>query len=186
MAQKTTAGGELGGRPIVHDRAAPNNVSESTRVRVPCIEGRALIWRLLLFFAAACRAELTVWSGSTPPLTVASSQFVRFASLGADSTLVAPGVVLSKDVCRPKAAVVAAAGVAVVRTINSTCANPKAVWMDEMSSVTWPSSAQLTTLSAASRMCEEQVALEWSAEGTATIEVTLEAYAAVAVTVPLL
>jgi hypothetical protein len=106
MAQKTTAGGELGGRPIVHDRAAPNNVSESTRVRVPCIEGRALIWRLLLFFAAACRAELTVWSGSTPPLTVASSQFVRFASLGADSTLVAPGVVLSKDVCRPKAAVV--------------------------------------------------------------------------------
>ena len=87
---------------------------------------------------------------------------------------------------RPKAAVVAAAGVAVVRTINSTCANPKAVWMGEMSSVTWPSSAQLTTLSAASRMCEEQVALEWSAEGTATIEVTLEAYAAVAVTVPLL
>ena len=74
---------------------------------------------------------------------------------------------------------------ALVRTINSTCANPKAVWAGVMDSVTWPSAAQLATLRAASQLCEQRVALQWSAAGTATIEVALEAYAAVAVTVPL-
>ena len=98
--------------------------------------------------------------------------------------------VVSLTLVRPEVAAAGgrgagAAGMALVRTINSTCANPKAVWAGVMDSVTWPSAAQLATLRAASQLCEQRVALQWSAAGTATIEVALEAYAAVAVTVPL-
>ena len=85
---------------------------------------------------------------------------------------------------RPPAAAGAGA-VAVVRTINSTCAAPKAVWEGRMASVAWPSAAQLEALRAASRVCEERVELQWSAAGAATVEVVLEAYAAVQVAVQL-
>ena len=54
-----------------------------------------------------------------------------------------------------------------------------------MASVAWPSAAQLEALRAASRVCEERVELQWSAAGAATVEVVLEAYAAVQVAVQL-
>ena len=63
--------------------------------------------------------------------------------------------------------------------INSTCANPKALWQGSMKSVAWPSAAQLTELKTASEMCEEEVAVVADeATGALTVEVTLEAYAA--------
>ena len=68
-------------------------------------------------------------------------------------------------------------GTAIVRMINSTCANPKAVWTGAMKSVTWPSEAQIATLKTASQMCEESIPVAWAADGTATLELTLEAYA---------
>ena len=73
------------------------------------------------------------------------------------------------------------AAAATVRTINSTCANPKAVWIDEMQSVPWPSAAQLDKLRVASRVCEDEVRLRWAnaspARAAATLEVRLEAFA---------
>ena len=72
-----------------------------------------------------------------------------------------------------------------VRMINSTCANPKAHWKNEMNSTTWPSALELATLQVVSKYCEEEVAVQWSANGEATIQVTLEAYAAAQVIVPL-
>lgn len=72
-------------------------------------------------------------------------------------------------------------GKAVLRVLNSTCSIAKAVWMKEMASVTWPSSAQLETLMEASKYCEEVRPIVWSSTGTATLELELEAYAAVSV-----
>ena len=72
-----------------------------------------------------------------------------------------------------------------VRMINSTCANPKVHWKNEMNSTTWPSASELATLQVVSKYCEEEVAVQWSANGEATIQVTLEAYAAAQVIVPL-
>lgn len=65
----------------------------------------------------------------------------------------------------------------ILRTINSTCANPKALWQLGMHSVTWPSKAQLSALQAASTVCEERIPLRWS-NGSATLSLTLPAYAA--------
>ena len=81
-----------------------------------------------------------------------------------------------------------AGAIATVRMINSTCANPKAMWLTSMNSVTWPNEAQLETLRDASRVCEEQLTLV-AAVGApnsddAIVEVTLEAYAAAEVIVP--
>lgn len=64
---------------------------------------------------------------------------------------------------------------AVVRTINSTCANPKEVWISHMGSVQWPSSSQLDVLRSASRVCEENIPLVW-VSGDAQLELQLEAY----------
>jgi hypothetical protein len=73
----------------------------------------------------------------------------------------------------------AAARKATLTVINSTCANPKALWMGEMNSVTWPSDAQLAQLRTASAMCEEELEVTTDAlTGAQTVEVTLEAYAA--------
>ena len=77
---------------------------------------------------------------------------------------------------------------AMLRMINSTCANPKALWLGEMQSVTWPSAAQLAQLREASEMCEEALTLQTHAAeggGEQTVEVTLEAYAAAEVVIPL-
>ena len=77
---------------------------------------------------------------------------------------------------------------AMLRMINSTCANPKALWLGEMQSVTWPSAAQLAQLREASEMCEEALTLRAEAAeggGGQTVEVTLEAYAAAEVVIPM-
>eukprot|EP00937_MAST-01D_sp_MAST-1D-sp2_P005685 g5685.t1 len=78
---------------------------------------------------------------------------------------------------------------ALLRVINSTCANPKRLWADSMGSVTWPSDVQLATLRTASQPCEERVALVWRDAGSgtlhATLNVSLEAYAAVTILVSL-
>lgn len=71
---------------------------------------------------------------------------------------------------------------AVVRTINSTCANPKAVWVENMNSVQWPTAAQIEVLHTASRPCTETVPLSWD-RGVAMLEVSLEAYAVAEVAV---
>ena len=77
-----------------------------------------------------------------------------------------------------------AGGTAKLTMINSTCANPKALWEGSMKSVTWPSAAQLTELKTASEMCEEEVAVVADeATGALTVEVTLEAYASARLTV---
>ena len=66
--------------------------------------------------------------------------------------------------------------------INSTCANPKALWLGQMKSVTWPDDTQLEQLRAASAMCEEQVPIV-SKGAHATVTITLEAYAAAMLTI---
>ena len=66
--------------------------------------------------------------------------------------------------------------------INSTCANPKALWLEQMNSVTWPDDTQLAQLRTASAMCEEQLPIV-SKEGHATVTITLEAYAAAMLTI---
>ena len=50
-----------------------------------------------------------------------------------------------------------------MRTINSTCANPKGTWIGKMQSVQWPTAAQLEILRASSLVCEEKVPLQWLA-----------------------
>jgi hypothetical protein len=50
-----------------------------------------------------------------------------------------------------------------VRMINSTCANPKALWVGELNSVTWPDASQLEKLRVASEMCEESIPVAWTA-----------------------
>ena len=72
-----------------------------------------------------------------------------------------------------------------LRMINSTCANPKAMWEGEMNSTTWPSAEQLAKLRTASEYCEETVSVTWSSAGVATVEVVLEAYAAAELLLPL-
>ena len=72
-----------------------------------------------------------------------------------------------------------AVGGAMLRMINSTCANPKKLWQTVMSSVPWPSEAQLARLRAASQLCEERLAVRtYASTGEQIVEVTLEAYAA--------
>ena len=63
---------------------------------------------------------------------------------------------------------------AVIKTINSTCANPKREWVSEMGSVTWPSKQQIDRLRAQSRVCEETVDVSGD-----VVVVRLEAYAMV-------
>ena len=110
-----TTGGELGGCP--NRRAASprqssrgkDNADISTLTSIHKIMGRTIsrLYLLLLLHFAACHAEVTIWSRSSPPVTVASSQFLRFALPGgADDILNASAVVLSEDVCRPKESVV--------------------------------------------------------------------------------
>ena len=71
---------------------------------------------------------------------------------------------------------------ATLAVINSTCANPKALWMKEMDSVTWPDDTQLAKLRAASAMCEEQVDVVRT--GTdAVVTIKLEPYAAAMLTI---
>jgi hypothetical protein len=91
--------------------------------------------------------------------------------------------------CRVAAAATKNTSAALVRTINSTCANPKGAWIREMGSVPWPTPSQLDILRAASQMCEHAVPLQWrdaaiaanKQEATFTIE--LEAYAVVEVSI---
>ena len=72
--------------------------------------------------------------------------------------------------------------------INSTCANPKAMWLASMNSVAWPDAGQLEQLRAASRVCEEKIPIQKgvgaSENDNFSIEVTLEAYAAAEVIIP--
>ena len=71
---------------------------------------------------------------------------------------------------------------ATLTMINSTCANPKKLWLEGMGSVTWPDDRQLAQLRAASKMCEEKVPVV--PKGTsATVTVTLEPYAAAMLTI---
>ena len=71
---------------------------------------------------------------------------------------------------------------ATLAVINSTCANPKALWMKEMDSVTWPDDTQLAKLRTASAMCEEQVDVVRT--GTdAIVTIKLEPYAAAMLTI---
>ena len=65
-----------------------------------------------------------------------------------------------------------------VATINSTCANSKA-----MGSVDWPDAQQLQALRKASEMCVGELPVVRS-RGVATVTLTLEAYATAALTVP--
>ena len=67
---------------------------------------------------------------------------------------------------------------AIIKTINSTCANPKRTWVGEMGSVTWPSKQQLDRLHAQSRVCEETVDVSGD-----VVVVRLEAYAMVEIVV---
>ena len=64
-----------------------------------------------------------------------------------------------------------------MRTINSTCANPKALWAAKLGSPTWPSESQLRQLKLASSMCEESVPVSVDAAGVRHVELMLEAYA---------
>lgn len=83
-------------------------------------------------------------------------------------------------------------------TINSTCANPKLLWENEMGSINWPNAQQLQALHLASKPCKESLpvsTVHHSTGATATtaaamtvsvsVTVTLEAYAAVALVVSL-
>ena len=63
---------------------------------------------------------------------------------------------------------------AMIKTINSTCANPKRTWVNDMGSVTWPTKHQLDRLRAQSQVCEETVDVSGDA-----VAVRLEAYAMV-------
>jgi hypothetical protein len=65
---------------------------------------------------------------------------------------------------------------------NSTCANPKALWLSEMDSVTWPDDAQLAKLRTASTMCEEQVDIVRTG-ADAVVTIKLEPYAAAMLTI---
>ena len=86
---------------------------------------------------------------------------------------------------RSSSSVAPQATTAKLRVVNSTCANPKKMWVEELRSVTWPSEAQLASLRLASEVCEEEVALLTDAvTGKTTVELTLEAYAAVELVVP--
>ena len=72
-----------------------------------------------------------------------------------------------------------------VATINSTCANPKQLWVTEMASVNWPNATQLQALRRASEVCTEQVpVLRHDYAATAEVTITLEPYAAAALSVP--
>ena len=72
---------------------------------------------------------------------------------------------------------------ATVSMINSTCANPKRVWVERQGSVNWPDAGQLAQLHEASEACVSAVPVVRSAAGVATVVVELEAYAAAAVQV---
>eukprot|EP00038_Savillea_parva_P003148 m.121546 g.121546 ORF g.121546 m.121546 type:complete len:703 (+) comp11087_c2_seq2:78-2186(+) len=71
-------------------------------------------------------------------------------------------------------------GTATVSVVNSTCANPKAAWIN-MGSPTWPSDSQMATLHTASQLCVSQVPFVSDGHGNAVLTVTLEPYAAVSV-----
>lgn len=73
-------------------------------------------------------------------------------------------------------------GHVVLRVINSTCSNAKDVWIKTMASVTWPSATQLETLMAASKYCEHVVPITWSSDGRVSLDMELEAYAAISAT----
>lgn len=79
-------------------------------------------------------------------------------------------------------------------TINSTCANPKLLWENEMGSISWPNAQQLQALHHASKPCTEDLPVSAFHHGigaTATtaaammvsVTVTLEPYAAIALVV---
>lgn len=69
--------------------------------------------------------------------------------------------------------------------INATCCNPKSVWETEMGSVAWPAREQLQRLQVASKMCVEDLPVTWSpSDKMAIATITLEAYAAAALSVP--
>ena len=74
---------------------------------------------------------------------------------------------------------------AIVKMINSTCANPKDYWTNQLNATTWPTAPQLAALETVSKLCEETVPVTWSAAGEATVEITLEAYAAAELILPL-
>ena len=67
---------------------------------------------------------------------------------------------------------------AVIKTINSTCANPKREWVRDMGSVTWPTEQQIDRLRARSQVCEETVNVSGD-----VVVVRLEAYAMVEIVV---
>lgn len=77
-------------------------------------------------------------------------------------------------------AMTATSATAIISIVNSTCANTKAAWAT-MGSPTWPNDTQLAVLSTASQVCIEHV--QFDVQGaTASIKLTLEAYAAVSIT----
>merc|ERR1712137_969130 len=61
---------------------------------------------------------------------------------------------------------------AILRMINSTCANPKQLWKSSMKSISWPSAAQLEELRTASEVCEETLPVKTDSEtGEQTVDV---------------
>merc|ERR1711871_480001 len=62
---------------------------------------------------------------------------------------------------------------ATLKTINSTCANPKALWLGKMKSVTWPNRTELEELRQASQVCEDTFLVETQTSDDVTVNVTL-------------
>eukprot|EP00658_Telonema_sp_P-2_P076780 TRINITY_DN6795_c0_g1_i4.p1 TRINITY_DN6795_c0_g1~~TRINITY_DN6795_c0_g1_i4.p1 ORF type:complete len:345 (-),score=57.25 TRINITY_DN6795_c0_g1_i4:273-1307(-) len=71
----------------------------------------------------------------------------------------------------------AVSATASVRMINSTCANPKQMWVKDMNSTAWPTAEELLELRRASSMCQEEIPVGVVDSGV-VVQLVLEPYAA--------